>query len=72
MLLTGALGVLLMFSPTVFISIYLCVLRLGFMIIQIGTLVPNYNRVVVTISSNEYLLIFCKVFTLTIGLLTLV
>lgn len=41
------------------------------MLNQTGTLVPNYNMVVVAISSNEYSLLFCEVFAMTIGLLTL-
>lgn len=54
MLLSGTVGALLLFSPTVFISIYLYVPRIGVMINQIGTSIPSYNMVMVTISSNEY------------------
>ena len=49
----GTVGALLLFSPTVFINIYLYVPRLGVMINQIGTSTPNYNMVMVAISSNE-------------------
>lgn len=54
MLLSGTVGALLLFSPTVFIDIYLYVPRIGVMINQIGMSVPSYNMVMVTISSNEY------------------
>lgn len=71
MLLTGTVAALLLFSPTDFININLYVPRLGVMINQIGTSIPNYNMVMVAVSSNRYSLPSCEVFALRIGLLTL-